>query len=95
MKRLPDGGTIGVAACASPYDMRSELDRGVQWWEAQGYRVKLGPGVHDRDDSVAGDPKQFDQLCSVFIWPPLAGGGFDAKPGVQCSAFFSFPSCTW
>jgi muramoyltetrapeptide carboxypeptidase len=57
VKPLPDGGTIGVAALASPYDMRSELDRGVEWWEARGYRVKLAPGIHDRDDYVAGDPR--------------------------------------
>ncbi|MGZ4316797.1 MAG: S66 peptidase family protein [Gaiellaceae bacterium] len=51
---LPPGGTIGVAAAASPYDARSEIDRGVAWWEAQGFRVKLGPSVHARDDYVAG-----------------------------------------
>ena len=72
MKPLPDGGTIGVAACASPYDMRSELDRGVEWWEAQGYRVKLGPGVHDRDDYVAGDPKRrAEDLHALFADPEV------------------------
>ena len=72
MKPLPDGGTIGVAACASPYDMRSELDRGVEWWESQGYRVKLGPGVHDRDDYVAGDPKRrADDLLALFADPEV------------------------
>ena len=38
---LRSGGTIGVAAPASPYDSRSEILRGVEWWEEQGYRVKL------------------------------------------------------
>ena len=42
MKPLPPGGTIGVAAPASPYDSRSDVLRGVEWWESQGYRVKLG-----------------------------------------------------
>ena len=45
MKPLPNGGTIGVAAPASPYDARSEVLRGVEWWEAQGYRVKLAEHV--------------------------------------------------
>jgi muramoyltetrapeptide carboxypeptidase len=54
---LPSGGTIGVAAAASPYDSRSEILRGVEWWEAQGYKVKLADGAFDRDDYVAGDPK--------------------------------------
>ena len=72
MKPLPDGGTIGVAACASPYDMRSELDRGVEWWEAQGYRVKLGAGIHDRDDYVAGDAKRrADDLHALFADPEV------------------------
>jgi muramoyltetrapeptide carboxypeptidase len=54
MKPLPPGGTIGVAAPASPYDSRSEVERGVEWWEAQGYEVKLAEHVYDRDDYVAG-----------------------------------------
>jgi muramoyltetrapeptide carboxypeptidase len=54
MKPLLPGGTIGVAAPASPYDSRSEVLRGVEWWESQGYRVKLAEHVYDRDDYVAG-----------------------------------------
>jgi muramoyltetrapeptide carboxypeptidase len=53
-KPLPEGGTIGVASPASPYDSRSEVLRGVEWWEARGYRVKLAPGIWERDDYVAG-----------------------------------------
>src|SRR4029077_10354667 len=72
MKPLPDGGTIGVAALASPYDMRSELERGVEWWEARGYRVKLAPGVHDRDDYVAGDAqRRADDLHALFADPEV------------------------
>jgi muramoyltetrapeptide carboxypeptidase LdcA involved in peptidoglycan recycling len=51
---LPDGGTIGVAAPASPYESRSDVLRSVEWWEAQGYRVKLAQHVLARDDFVAG-----------------------------------------
>jgi muramoyltetrapeptide carboxypeptidase len=54
---LPDGGTIGVAAPASAYENRSEVLRGVEWWEARGYRVKLGEHVFARDDYVAGDER--------------------------------------
>ncbi len=64
---LPPGGTIGVAAAASPYDARSEILRGVEWWEAQGYKVKLADGVFARDDYVAGDPRQrAADLVSLF-----------------------------
>lgn len=43
-KPLPAGGTIGVAAAASPYDSRSDVLRGIEWWEALGYGVKLAEG---------------------------------------------------
>ena len=49
------GATIGVPAPASPYTNRSELLRGVEWWEKQGYRVKLADGIHERNAYVAGD----------------------------------------
>ena len=54
---LPEGGTIGVCAASSPFENRSEIDRGVRWYEERGYRVKLAPGVHARDDYVAGDAR--------------------------------------
>jgi muramoyltetrapeptide carboxypeptidase len=64
---LPPGGTIGVVAAASPYDARSEILRGVEWWEAQGYQVKLAGGVLERDDYVAGDARQrAADLVSLF-----------------------------
>ena len=69
---LPEGGTIGVAAAASPYDARSELERGVEWWESRGYRVKLAPGVHERDDYVAGDARRrADDLNALFEDPEV------------------------
>ena len=69
---LPPGGTIGVAAPASPYDARSEIERGVEWWEAQGYRVKLAAGVYARDDYVAGDAKQrAADLTALFADPEV------------------------
>jgi muramoyltetrapeptide carboxypeptidase len=56
-KPLPKRGTIGVPAPSSPYENRSEIDRGIRWWEERGYRVKLGGGVFARDDYIAGDPE--------------------------------------
>ena len=72
MKPLPAGGTIGVAAPASPYDARSEVLRGVEWWEAQGYNVKLAPNVYARDDYVAGDPQaRASDLNALFADPEV------------------------
>src|SRR5437763_17041582 len=72
MKPLPEGGTIGVGAFASSYDMRSEVERGVEWWESRGYRVKRAPGVYARDDYVAGDPRQRGaDLTALFADPEV------------------------
>jgi muramoyltetrapeptide carboxypeptidase len=70
--RLPDGGTIGVPAPAGPYFNRSEVLRGVEWWESNGYRVKLAEGIWDRDDYVAGDPKtRARDLMAMFADPEV------------------------
>jgi muramoyltetrapeptide carboxypeptidase len=72
MKPLAEGGTIGVGAFATPYNMRSEVERGVEWWETRGYRVKLAPGIYARDDYVAGDPKaRADDLHALFADPEV------------------------
>jgi muramoyltetrapeptide carboxypeptidase len=71
-KPLPAGGTIGVAAPASPYDSRSDVLRGVEWWEARGYRVKLAPGIWERDDYVAGDAEaRARDLNALFADPEV------------------------
>jgi len=70
VKPLPPGGTIGVAAPASPYDARSEVLRGVEWWESQGYRVKLAPHVYARDDYVAGDARERAADLNVLFADP-------------------------
>ena len=85
---LPAGGTIGVAAPASPYDARSEILRGVEWWEAQGYKVKLADGVFDRDDYVAGDPRRrAADLAALFADPEVdvvqcLQGGFGSAQAI-------------
>jgi muramoyltetrapeptide carboxypeptidase len=72
MKPLPPGGTIGVAAPASPYDARSEVLRGVEWWESQGYRVKLAANVYARDDYVAGAARdRATDLNALFADPEV------------------------
>ena len=71
-KPLPDGGTIGVASPASPWENRSEVLRGVEWWEAQGYQVKLAEGIWERDNYVAGDPKtRARDLVALFADPEV------------------------
>ena len=79
---LPPGGTIGVAAPASPYENRSQIDRGVRWWESRGYRVKLTESVYAQDDYVAGDPRDRARDVSALFTDPevdvvqALGGGY-------------------
>jgi muramoyltetrapeptide carboxypeptidase len=67
---LPPGGTVGVPAPASPWENRSDLFRGVEWWQARGYRVKLADGIAGRDDYVAGDAKTRARDLEVMFADP-------------------------
>jgi muramoyltetrapeptide carboxypeptidase len=67
---LPAGGTIGIVSPASPYNTYSDVLRGIKWWEAQGYRVKLAEGALERTDWVAGSPERRAQdLVTMFTDP--------------------------
>jgi muramoyltetrapeptide carboxypeptidase len=69
---LPDAGTIGVCAPSGPYYNRSDVLRGVEWWESRGYRVKLLEGVWSRDDYVAGPAEErAADLVSLFADPEV------------------------
>jgi muramoyltetrapeptide carboxypeptidase len=79
---LPPGGTIGIAAPASPVAERSTHERGVRWWESQGYTVRFAPNAQARDDYVAGDPRgRAQDLEELFADPEIdavqvLGGGY-------------------
>ncbi len=87
-KPLPPGGTIGVPAPSSPYHNRSDVLRGVEWWESQGYDVKLGAGVYERDGWVAGDPKgRANDIMAMFNDPEVdvvqcLQGGYGAAQAI-------------
>jgi muramoyltetrapeptide carboxypeptidase len=69
---LREGGTIGVPAPSSPFENRSEIDRGRRWWEERGYKVKLGSGVYAQDDYFAGDPEtRAHDLNALFDDPEV------------------------
>jgi muramoyltetrapeptide carboxypeptidase len=56
-RAVPPGSTIGVVTPGSPPESRAEVNRGIAWWGAQGYRVKLAPSALERDDWHAGIPQ--------------------------------------
>ena len=69
---LPYGGTVGVCAPSGPYFNRSDVLRGVEWWQARGYRVKLREGVWARDDYVAGSAEdRAADLNGLFADPEV------------------------
>jgi muramoyltetrapeptide carboxypeptidase len=84
-RALRPGGIVGVAATSSPWDERSDVDRGIRWWASRGYRVKLADGAYDRDDYVAGDPKTRARgIAAMFADPEVdvvqsLGGGYGAS----------------
>jgi muramoyltetrapeptide carboxypeptidase len=64
---LPAGGTIGIISPASPYNTYSDVLRGIAWWKAHGYRVKLAEGALERTGWVAGSPERRAQdLMAMF-----------------------------
>ena len=43
--RVPPGATIGVVTPASPPPRRSDVLRGIEWWESHGHPVRLAPNA--------------------------------------------------
>jgi muramoyltetrapeptide carboxypeptidase len=69
---LPAGGTIGIVSPASPYNTYSDVLRGIAWWEANGYRVKLAEGALERKDWLAGEPEtRARDLMAMFTDPSV------------------------
>ncbi|HEX9133524.1 MAG TPA: LD-carboxypeptidase [Ktedonobacteraceae bacterium] len=69
---LPAGGTIGIVSPASPYNTYSDVLRGIAWWEAHGYHVKLAEGALERKDWLAGDPEvRARDLMAMFTDPSV------------------------
>jgi muramoyltetrapeptide carboxypeptidase len=55
--RIAPGATIGVVTLATPAETRAAVERGVEWWESQGYRVVLGRSTRERGGDFAGPPE--------------------------------------
>lgn len=71
-KALPAGGTIGIVAPASPYNNYSDVLRGIAWWEAKGYHVKLAENALQRTNWTAGTPQQrASDLMAMFTDPEI------------------------
>ncbi len=68
----PPGSTIGVVTPGSPPETRADVERGIAWWESQGYRVKLMPSALERDDWHGGSPEvRAADLQTAFADPEV------------------------
>jgi muramoyltetrapeptide carboxypeptidase len=71
-RAAPPGATIGVVTPGSPAETRAEVRRGVEWWEARGYRVKLMPGALAEEGWHAGSPEvRARDLQDAFADPEI------------------------
>ena len=84
---LPAGGTIGVAAPSSPFENRSEIDRGVRWWQervfgflerASSTKAKVLTGGDSNGDrgffvkpTVIVDVDQTDEIVQREVFGPV------------------------
>ena len=67
------GATIGIVAVATPAETRDVVERGIEWWESHGYRVKLGPSTQERGGDFAGPPElRAADLQEMFADPEVA-----------------------
>jgi muramoyltetrapeptide carboxypeptidase len=71
-RALPPGGVIGIVTPGSPYNTYSDVLRGIAWWEARGYRVKLAEGALERTNWTAGSPQtRARDLMAMFGDPDV------------------------
>lgn len=71
--RIAPGATIGVVTLATPAETRAVVQRGVEWWESHGYRVKLGASTRERGGDFAGPPElRAADLQAMFADPEIA-----------------------
>ena len=56
-RAAPPGSTIGIVTPGSQAEFRADVLRGIAWWEAHGYRVKLADAALMETDWHAGPPE--------------------------------------
>ena len=68
----PPGSTIGIVSPGSAAETRAEVQRGLAWWQAQGYQVKLMPGALEEADWHAGSAEvRARDLQQAFADPEI------------------------
>lgn len=71
-KALNPGDTIAVIAPASPQRSSGRLERGIEYLQNRGYRVRAGKFIHEQQDYLAGSDRQrLDDLHWAFADPDV------------------------
>jgi muramoyltetrapeptide carboxypeptidase len=71
--KLERGATIGIVTLATPAQSQDVVQRGVEWWESHGYRVKMGRSTKERGGDFAGPPAlRAADLQEMFADPEIA-----------------------
>ena len=71
--KIEPGATIGVVTLATPAQSQDVVQRGIEWWESHGYRVKLGRSTQERGGDFAGPPAlRAADLHEMFADPDIA-----------------------
>ena len=72
--RLVRGDTIGIAAPASPPDKPEIIDEAIDRFTAQGFKVKPGKYLRERDGYLAGgDEERAEDINALFADPGVRG----------------------
>src|SRR2546430_14350397 len=89
----PPGSTIGIVSPGSPPETRAEVQRGIAWWEAKGYRVRIMPGALEEDGWHAGAPEvRARDVQAAFADPEIDAiqtmrGGYGSAQGIPLLDF--------
>lgn len=78
--RLLPGGTIGIAAPASPFD-RVLFEQGMAVIESRGYQARCPAGVYARKRYLAGGDRQRAELLGRLFADPEVGAIICARGG--------------
>jgi muramoyltetrapeptide carboxypeptidase len=72
--RFAPGDTIGIAAPASPPDQPGIIDEAIARFTAQGFKVKPGKYLRQRDGYLAGsDEERAEDINALFADPEVRG----------------------
>ncbi|MBI9087463.1 MAG: LD-carboxypeptidase [Desulfobacterales bacterium] len=79
-RRLLPGGTIGIAAPASPFD-QVLFGQGMAVMESRGYQTRCPDGVYARERYFAGGDRQRAELLGQLFTDPEVGAIICARGG--------------